>query len=250
MIDENVAELIGMSCEVLDEYGHIGMVNTPFTFEDGDPLPVYVEKLGNQIRFFDAGSTIIHLLGRGLVLDSRRKTRFIKNLAEPNGVALTDAGELEVWTSAVNAPEAFARYMAAMLALVRWEQEQIGVASDISILIDEVALCLRAIRPAAALLEAPAYMGISGAVYKVDFSLDGEAVLATNPHPHSVSSAAKKILDIRAATENAGLEVIVVIDDRHDALAAKREGLILGSVAKIWMMSRLEREAGISVLGH
>lgn len=249
MINTDISDLLGISCELLSDEGNIAMIDTSFSFEDGDFIRVFVEKMGQQVRFFDGGETLLHLIGRGIVLDDHRKTRFIRTLAEPTGVALTETGELEIWARSEHAPGAFARFMSALLAVVRWEQEQKGVATDIALLIDEVAFCLRTIKPGA-LTEAPEFIGISGAVYKMDFNFDGDAVLAINVHHSSVSSAAKKILDIRAEPANADLDVIVVIDDRHDASGAKKEGLILGSIAKVWMMSRLEKEAGLASISH
>jgi hypothetical protein len=249
-MDATLSTLLGISCEDLQEDGEVTVLSTPFEFEDGDQLPIFVERMGSKIRFFDGGGLILHLLGRGVVLDDHRKTRFIKMIAEPNEVVLNDMGELETWINANEAPLGFARFVSALLALVRWEHEQIGLVTDLSLLIDEVALCLRTLKPAAVFREAPEYVGISGASYKADFDFDGNAVLAINPHHSAVSSAAKKILDIRAAPSNADLDVIVIIDDRRDAKNAKSEGLILGSVAKVWMMSRLEREAGIASAPH
>jgi hypothetical protein len=80
--------------------------------------------------------------------------------------------------------------------------------------------------------------------------LDGEAVIAIAPHPNSVSAAAKKLLDIRAAPENAGLQVLVVLDDRRDSETAMREGRILDSVANVMMMTRLEKKSGQMPQAH
>jgi hypothetical protein len=245
MICTNISEIIGLSCHPLSDDGNVAMIDTPFAFADGDSIPVFVEKAGGKVRFFDDGGAILHLRGRGVFLDDHRKTRFIKNLAEPNGVALSDMGELEIWSDSADAPAAFAKYVSTMLALVKWEHEQIGVGTDMSLLIDEVALCLRAWKPMAKISTHPEYAGISGHVYKLDFSFDGDAVIATGPHHAAVSTAAKKLLDIRALPANAGLKLIVVLDDRHDAAAARREGLNLDSVANVLMMSRLERNAAV-----
>lgn len=246
MICSKISSLIGISCHPLSDDGGIAMIDTSFVFEDGAGVPVFVESIGEQVRFFDDGEIILHFRGRGVQLDMPGKTRFIKNLAEPNGVALSDRGELEIWANAKDAPAAFAKYVSTILALVRWEHDQIGVATDMSLLIGEVEICLRALKPAAPLVGFPEYKGISGQVYKLDFNFDGDAVIAISTHHNAVSSAAKKMLDIRGAPENTDLKILVIIDDRHDADAAKREGLILDAVANVWMMTRLEQQAGMS----
>ena len=130
MICTHISEIIGLSCHPLSDDGNVAMIDTPFVFADGDNIPVFVEKLGGKVRFFDDGGAILHLRGRGVFLDDHRKTRFIKNLAGPNGVALSDMGELEIWTDSADAPAAFAKYVSTMLALVKWEHEQIGVGTD------------------------------------------------------------------------------------------------------------------------
>lgn len=246
MICSQISSLIGVSCHPLSEDGNVAFIDTSFTFQDGSGVPVYVEKVGKQIRFFDDGEVILHLRGRGVALDDKKKTKFLKNITEPNSVMLSEAGELEIWSSANEAPAAFAKYISAILSLVRWESDQIGVATDLSLLISEVALCLRVLKPTAQISEGPEYVGISGHKYKLDLNFDGEAVLAISTHHAAVSSAAKKLLDIRGAMENDGLKVLVVIDDRHDSETAKKEGLILDAVANVWMMTRLEKEAKIS----
>lgn len=222
------------------------MIASPFLFSDGDVIPIFVEKLGPQIRFFDDGGLLLHLMGRGVSLNDHRKTRFIKNLAEPNGVTLNEAGELEIWSNLVHAPKAFASYISTMVALSKWEIDHSGVSTDLSYLLQEVELYLRAWKPSAIITEHPEFTGISGQTYKLDFSLDGDGVIAITTHHSAISTAAKKLLDIRAASEHRDLKIIVVIDDRDDADLAKREGKILGSVGNVMLLSRLQAQAQYS----
>lgn len=243
MICHRISELLGLSCHPLTDDGLVAMIDSPFKYPDGDNFPIFIEKLGPQIRFFDDGGALLHLLGRGISLDDHRKTKFVKNLAEPFQVKLNDAGELEIWATEANAPTAFANYMAAMLSLAKWEADQVGVSTDLSLFLDEVALYLKAWKPNSTIATGPEFVGISGHVYKLDFSVDRDAVLAITPHHASVSSAAKKLLDIRAVETYSNLKIIVVVDDRQDGEAAKREGRVLESVGNVMMMTALERQA-------
>ena len=246
MICHRISELLGLTCHPLTEDGQIAMIDSPFTYPDGDDIPIYIEKLGPQIRFFDDGGALLHLLGRGITLDDHRKTKFIRNIAEHNHVTLTELGELEIWATEEDAPSAFANYIATMLSLAKWETAQACVSTDMSFFLDEVAMCLRAWKPNAHITVGPEYTGISGHVYKLDFSMDRDVVIALNPHHASVGSAAKKLLDIRAVSTYANLKVIVVMDDRQEEDAAKREGRVLESVGNVMMMSALERQAATS----
>jgi hypothetical protein len=243
MICNRISEILGLTCHPLTDDGLVAMIDSPFRYPDGDELPIFVEKLGPQIRFFDDGGALLHLFSRGISLDDHRKTKFIKNIAEPNHVKLNDLGELEIWSNETDAPTAFANYIAAMLSLVKWEMDQIGVSTDISLFLDEVSMCLRAWKPNAQFTVGPEYTGISGHTYKLDFCVDREAVIAISPHHAAVSSAAKKMLDIRAVGGYADLKIIVIMDDRQEADLAKREGRVLESVGNVMMMSALERHA-------
>lgn len=248
MICNRISEILGLSCHPLTDDGLVAFIDSPFKYPDGDDVPIFIEKLGPQIRFFDDGGALLHLMGRGLLMDDHRKTKFIKNIAEPFQVTLNEMGELEIWSTEENAPTAFANYISAMMSLAKWESEQIGVSTDISLFLDEVAMCLRAWRPEANISYGPEYTGISGHVYKLDFSIDGEVVIAITPHHASVGAAAKKLLDIRGVRSYESLKVIVVMDDRHDRDSAKREGRVLDSVGSVMMMSALERHAGLNAL--
>jgi hypothetical protein len=119
----NIFEFLGFGYEPIVDDGSIGMINTPFRFEDGDSIPVYVEQEGTQIRFFDDGDMVIRLMGLGVRIDDESDTGFIDTLISPAGAALSKVGEIEVWVPIDEAPAGFARYISAMLAMVRWEME-------------------------------------------------------------------------------------------------------------------------------
>jgi hypothetical protein len=130
MINENVSQLLGFEYEPLDDDGSVGLIATPFLFEDGDGVPVYVEESDGKIRFFDDGEVILHFMGRGVPLDEEGDTDFIRELIAPTGASLNKKGEIEAWANASDAPEAFARYLSAVLTMVRWEHEQESLARE------------------------------------------------------------------------------------------------------------------------
>jgi hypothetical protein len=250
MICSQISKLLGIVCHPLNEDGSVAMLETPFVFEDGAHLPIFLEKSGPQIRFFDDGRTIMHFYGRGVAIDEGRRTRFIKSAAESNGVALNDKGILEIWAAERDASLAFAKYMSTMTQLAGWEKDQIGQSTDASILIAEVAQCLKAWKPTATIKEGPEYLGISGQYYRLDFDVDGQAVIAITPHHVAVSAAIKKLLDIKSRPDHSDLKVMAVIDDRYDSKAAKREGLIMDALATVWPMTKLEEKAGLKGRQH
>ena len=117
----NLADLIGVSCEPLDDDGTLAVADIAIEFADEDRVLVYVEKVGKKIRFFDGGELVFHMLSRGVAMDERSDANFITRLTEPEGVKLNDDGELEIWAEAASAHVAFQRFVAAMLALAAWE---------------------------------------------------------------------------------------------------------------------------------
>jgi len=243
MICDHLSSLLGLDCSPISDDGNVALIATPFTFDDGDSVPIYVQHVNGQLRFFDDGGVLLHLMGRGMNFEDGRRSKFIKTAAEPHGVSLSDSGELEVWAPIEKAPPAFAGYLSTLLAVTSWERDQRGVGTDMIMLIDEVEMCLRAWKPKAELVAGPEFEGISGQSYKMDFLFDGEPILATSAHPNSVSSAIKKLLDIRGSNANSGLSVLVVIDDRADHQAAMKDSLIIQTVAKVMPFTRLEENA-------
>jgi len=130
MICSQISELLGFACHPLTKAGNVALIDAPFVFPDGDQIPIFIEKMGHQIRFFDDGDLILHLLGRGVPLNNHQQTRFIRNLAEPNGVTLNDQGELEIWADIHQASTAFAKYMSTMLALAQWEKDNTNAPTN------------------------------------------------------------------------------------------------------------------------
>lgn len=243
MICDELSTLLGIDCLPISDDGSIARIESPFAFDDGDSLPIYVQTFNGQLRFFDDGGVLMHFVGRGMNFDDGRKSRFVRAAAEVNGAVLTESGDVEVWAPIETAPIAFAAYIATLLHISSWEREQRGTNVDTTVLIDEVAMCLRAWKPEAELIPEPEFNGISTQRHKLDFLFDGQGVLATSPHPNSVSAAIRKLLDIRSESQNAGVSLLVVIDDRDDDEAADREGRVLQAVAKVLPFSNLEKNA-------
>jgi hypothetical protein len=117
----NLADLIGVSCELLDDDESLAVVDVTIEFVDEDPLFVYVEKIGQKLRFFDGGDVVFHMIARGVELEDRSDAEFITRLTTPEGVELNDAGELEIWAEADDAHAAFTRFVSALMAIVAWE---------------------------------------------------------------------------------------------------------------------------------
>ena len=130
-----------------------------------------------------------------------------------------------------------------MLQLCRWEKDEEGVSTDLTLLVDEVASALRAWKPEALIDLGPTFTGISGKAHKLDFLFDGIGVAVASPHPASASAVLRRLVDIHAAHANEALPLMVVIDDRANPDGAKKEALILQNIATVWPLGALERQA-------
>lgn len=243
MFCEQLTARIGLQCHPLDEEGRVFLIETPFRFQDGDHIPVYVELVGEQCRFFDDGAAFMHFTGLGMRLDSGHQIRFLKHAAESHGARFTDQGEIEVWARVDEAGQAFARYIAALLDLVRWEGERKNISHDAEVFVEEVAQYLTAWKRVE-ISRHPKIQGITGREHVLDLDMNGTLVLAISAHHQSSSAALHKLVDIKSLPANSAVQTLVVIDDRKDPAAAKTEGLLLSSVSQVIGMDQLRVHAG------
>jgi hypothetical protein len=123
---QNFLDFLGFSGEPITDDGNVAMIATPFVFEDGDELPVYVENVADRVCFFDGGGVIFHLYGRGMLRDEPQAINFLKAIASKYDVVLNDKGELAVSSSVEDAPSAFTRYLLTVLEVVQWEHMQVA----------------------------------------------------------------------------------------------------------------------------
>jgi hypothetical protein len=240
MICDQLTTLLGFDCFPLTEGGEIALVQTPFKFHDGDALPVFVEVLSNQVRFFDDGATLRHFLGRGVRVETKKHATFLSSHATKHGAAFTEAGEIEAWASLDKAGTAFSAFLSSLLALTAWEKDQEGMDTDMSVFVEEVAMALRAWKPDASIAFSPPFTGISGRAYKLNFLLDGRPVAVTSAHPNSVSALLHRLIDIHGLPINEGFQPLVIIDDRTDPRAADREASIMQNVSTVIPFSSLQ----------
>lgn len=234
---------LGFACFPLDEEGRVFLIDTPFCFQDGNHIPLYVEVVGKQFRFFDDGAAYMHFAGLGLNLGSGNQIKFLKNAAEINGGTFNERGEIELWVDQDKSGQAFARYVSTLAELVRWERERKFASHDSELFIEEVAQYLSAWKRVE-IKRQPKIHGITGREYVLDFEVDGTLVLAVSAHPSSTSAALHKLVDIKGRPDNSATPTLVVIDDRKDPNLAHSEGLVLSSVSAVIRMGQLQINAG------
>lgn len=125
MNSASLSTIIGHDCHVIADDGSLAMIDTPFTFDDGDAIAAYAEFGPDFVRFFDAGDVFDHFDGLGISMDDDGDTKFLSDIAESHGLSFTDDGEVEIRSAPGQACAAFAQYMAAMFAFVKWKKSRV-----------------------------------------------------------------------------------------------------------------------------
>lgn len=243
MICQKLSTILGMQCHPLNEEGTIAQIDSTFKFVDGDILPIYIEYVAGQIRFFDAGEVMLHFSSRGISFNKTIKANFLKKAAEESGASVNNDWEIEAWAPLEKSSQAFEKYISTLFALVKWEGKQIGIHTDIDLLINEVALCFKAAYPKEIHAKSQEFTGISGHKYKFDFIHGSKAVLVVTTHHASVSSALKKLVDLNQVSRNNDFSPLIVIDDRLDKEAANNESKVLTAVADVMPFTTLEKKS-------
>jgi hypothetical protein len=241
---ERFSELIGMRCEpqpTVDGSQCIAIV-TPFSFFDGDGLPVFASVIGDHVHFFDEGLTLSWLHGLGHhSLSDRRGWRALRSAIKPYGATLADDGCLEVIAPASRASAGFAQLVSSLLALDTWARENSGAAAAVS-LIAEVELHLRAWHPELPLRADPEpIQGFSGEAHRFQFQKGDEFVDAIGGTVAAGGREVRKLADIRASSLHSATPVRVIVDDRRNPAQAAAELAIIGQFATAWPMSALIR---------
>ena len=189
MICDTLPSLLGIGCTPMDEAGNTVLVETPLQFEDGDPLQVFAQVVGERVKFFDDGSIVWHFLGRGLNLTDDRRSAFMRKIGAVHGVYVGDDLDFELQGALDQAPRLFAKFLGMCFAFIAWEKEHVDADVEVASLLDEVAALLSRESPALELRRDVPLRGVSRQQHKVDFVIGNEVVFAIKPRPNSVSAA-------------------------------------------------------------
>lgn len=242
MICHNLSEILGFTCHPLNEDGSVAFVESSFEFHGGNMLPIYLKTVGHSIMFFDDHETVYNYIKRGYrECGERLDTTLIKSAISPFNLDFSD-NQISVIGSAHDAKKIFARYFSGLLAASDLNKPAEPVDSKLQKLVGEVAELLPLWRPGATLKTRPEYKGLSKTKYKLDFQLDGEAVIVATPNANSVGSALRKMVDI--AGRNPSIEFRVVLEDvPKNKKQVDSQSTILSTMATVMTLTRLKKEA-------
>jgi hypothetical protein len=172
-----------------------------------------------------------------------RRLQFIRNAAAPSGVTFNQDNVLEAYAPADNAGVAFAAFLSTLVRIRDWEAQNEGSDEESSELVAEIEHLLRELHPHAEITHHIELTGFTGQVYAAPLAMDGQPVIAVRAHHNAISSAIKRLLDIRTNPSNNALGVLVVLDDREATAAARTDARLLETVGTVQRLTRLQERA-------
>lgn len=223
----------------LDEAGSVACIFLPLRFADGDGMHVYVEQLGNFVKFTDGGDVFHHFSGLGMDLSDGRKTTFLKNLASAYDVTLTDDMALECIVSNEQSAKGFGDMLAAYVSIRDWESKTEDLHDDSHQFAAEVEMLLRSIHVDSTFGPSIVVKGLTNHEYRIDFTVDGKMVIPVRRHSQSISAALKKLLDIMSRPEPPE-RPLIVFDDRNATQSQLEDAALLQTIGDLMMFKRLE----------
>lgn len=241
---DTLLELTGMQCHDLSGNGSIWLISTAHQFADGDYIPVYAEKKGGQITFFDDYEVFNHLDGRGYPVHDARRMKPLWNVLEKDGLTVDD-GCIKLTGDMKDAQELFSRFLGAMVHVVDWEKERENIPAQIVSLSDEVYHYLTAWKPESTVKVKTDVSGISGTRYSFNYTFDGMPVMSIKPGANAIASAIKKLLDMKTNPDTK-VDLFAVVNDGKETANIQRDVQIIQTVAKTIRLSRLMSNAKAS----
>jgi len=238
MICELLQSLVRFDCTPIRSInGEDGVeIGTPFSFVDGSAIVIYGFNQNEKTLFSDNGETLMHLASSGI---SIKKTSFLRDIVSKFGLTLTDDGDIRILVNNDQSQHALATTISAILAVVEWEREQLGLSENVKNLVEEALLYLQAWKPNSTIKRNQKLKGQSRKEHTFDFHIDNEYIDVISASPIATGASMRKIGDI-LNSENLGSGVLrVIIDDREDPDRANIEKQILGSMCKAMTFTSL-----------
>ncbi len=253
MICPELFDAMGFQCQQLTQGSAppVYHLSTPFQTFDGDGIGLFAETDEDTIRIFDAGRTIFHIIGSaGIDLSDGRSMQPIKKLVDAAGAVLSDDGEIFMVSMRKDAEDCARRVLSAILAVSSWERDNVGIPSDGVRLASEVEFLLRQWKPSAPIESGRKGVGISGREYEFDLYQDGFLIDAVSSHPQATASVIRKLADVRGVPSQQDLKLLIIIDDRQDAIRATQEASIIRQFAPTktvsWLQSQVRQPTAIN----
>jgi hypothetical protein len=233
---------MGYECHEVD--GKTIVVDTPFSFPDGESIGFYLRDDRDMAVVHDNADTLAHLRGIGMDLSTRARWRGISNIVAAFGFKLNESGIITGSIRKTREPELIANYITALLAVIDLAREHLGLSEEQLQYVQEVEFYLKASKPNTPLEPSPVVQGHSGKVHRFHFEFDGWLIDAARPHGNRTGSILRKSADVKNSVDR---QILVVMDDREDAERSKAETDILSTMVSVLQFTALvNRSSGSS----
>lgn len=236
---------MGYECHEVDEKTIV--VDTPFSFPDGEPIGFYLREDPNLAVLHDNADTLAHLRGIGIDLSSRVRWKGIRNIVAAFGFELRENGIITGSISRDREPELITNYLSALLAVTDLEREHLGLTEEQTQYVDEVEFYLKASNRNAPFEPSPVVQGHSGKHHRFHFDFDGWLVDAAKPHGTRTGSILRKSADVKNVADR---KILIVMDDREDQDRAKAETDILSTMVSVLQFTDLVKRSTTTGASH
>lgn len=212
-------------------------LHTPFTIIKDFPLEIYVQLIGNRVRFFDEGFNLHSLLAMGIVFDSKSRWSSLKRVVEKRQAILSDHGQIELFAPIESIRIACASYIQTLCDIGDWvielNSQQKRSKEE---LIKRALLAFKALKPQDRIIENPVVAMKNEKDIKFDFSINEQEFIDIL-FPDSVWPFVRKVAHMRIIhPTNTGLGVV---EDINNPKQAKIEQKAAGSFVPMICYSRL-----------
>lgn len=218
-------------------------VRTPFAWIDGEPIGFFVIDQGETILISDNGDTIFHFHSLGMLSGGKRSWGQIRSIASVRDVHLSDEGEMYSLGNKENAEALVSNFIATLMSIADYQRDNAGISENINRFADEVELLLREWKPTEPLERGYKLTGLSRKEHQFDFRLGNKIISAVQPNAAATGSLMRKFGDIKGGIDSSDLELLAIIDDRHDAAKAEEEIKIVSSLVRAVPFSNLKKAA-------
>ncbi len=161
-------------------------IGTPFSYADGTAITLYAMEQGEHLLLSDNGDMLAHLSAVGIKAGQRIKT--LRDRMDRFGLTLTAEGDVRLFLPIKQSQFAVPLAISAMLSVVEWEREQLGIDETTQDLANEAEILLREWKPGASLERRAKIKGQSRKEHVFDFLFDGEYIDVIAPN-HTATGA-------------------------------------------------------------
>lgn len=216
-------------------------VEMPFLIGHEFPIEIFVQRIGDHLRFFDEGFNLHSLLAYGISFDNETRWRSLNNLFNEQGITLHSNGLVELFAPFDQARPAFATFSLALCRLNDWIEDSLKKSRSKEEMVKKAALAFMKLYPEKKIKYNP-YVVMPDRDIKFDL-LVNDVKYVDVLFVDGVWNHVRKVASMHLVhPENESIGVLNDIDDAK----SKREKIIAGQLVPTMLLSTLLTSANNS----